>query len=273
MNIISSCDYFKNITSIPEILYCRGKIAKDNVRISIVGSRRPTPYGKYIIDKIISGLKDYPVSIISGLAIGIDTLVHESCIRNCVHTIAIPGSGITDDTIYPRCNFRLANSILENEGAILSEWENQRAAPWTFPVRNILMAAISDLVIVVEAKEKSGSIITAKAALFKKIPLGAIPGDVGNINSEGPNYLLKIGAKCITGPEDIINILNLENVTKSKIKNNIHPLFEHLSKPCHRDSLALLSGIEISNLNIELTLLELSGDIVIDTNGFVKINN
>lgn len=165
MNEIFTKDYFPNAKNIKEKLFYLGELKDTSYKIiTIVGTRRPSEYGKYCVNKIISGLAGYPISIVSGLAIGIDMLVHETAISNNIHTIAIPGSSLECNNIYPKRNLNLANSIIQNGGALVSMWQNQNAATWTFPARNSLMASISDLVLVIECKDNGGTMITAREA-------------------------------------------------------------------------------------------------------------
>lgn len=273
MNQIISKEYFQNANKIPDKLFSIGDLkSSETKRISVVGSRRPSLYGRMAVEKIISGAKNYPISIVSGLAIGIDSLAHEIALKNNIHTIAIPGSGLEKSVLYPKTNLNLANRIIENGGALLSIWENQSAAPWTFPVRNSVMAAISDFVLIIEAEVDSGTMITVREALKRNIKIGAIPGNIDSIFSTGPNKLIKEGASLITSFDDIIKIIGLEkNNSMSNVKKQDDGILKYITCPCYKDDLANISGLSISEINVELTMLEISGDISIDQTGLIRI--
>ena len=212
--------YLKEIHKPPEKIHYIGKwVEDDEICVTIIGSRHPTPYGIQICKDIIDGLKDTGVTIVSGLAIGIDTVAHERAIFNGIKTVAIPGSGIHPDVIYPRRNGLLAQNILKAGGCIASQFNiNDRALPWMFPVRNQVMAGLSRLTIVIEAKEKSGSLITAYSAINSNREVGAVPGPVGGEMSSGTNSILKRGAHLITCADDVLDILGLPR------KTNLHKL-------------------------------------------------
>lgn len=269
---INSKDYFPNSKKIPDELFLIGNLNNaQNKRIAIVGSRRPSLYGKMVVEKIIRDAKGLPISIVSGLALGIDSMAHEMALKYGVHTIGIPGSSLDNDSIYPRSNLVLANRIIENGGALLSPWENQKATMWTFPFRNSVMASISDFVLIIEATEDGGTMITAREAIKRNIKLGAIPGNIDNLYSAGPNSLIKNGAKLVTELDDILNEINLvrTNIQNKNISDNI--ILRHLKEPCHRDNLGVLTGLNASDLSVELTMLEISNEINIDANGIIRL--
>src|SRR3989344_5297892 len=131
----------------------------------IVGSRKYTTYGKEACEKLIEGLRGYPIVIVSGLALGIDSIAHKKALDVGLTTIAFPGSGLDPKVLYPATNAHLAERIVEAGGAVISEFEPDfRATPWSFPQRNRLMAGISDAVLVIEAEQKSGTLITSRLA-------------------------------------------------------------------------------------------------------------
>lgn len=196
----------------PQKIFYKGSwIDNDDICITIVGSRHPSPYGSRVCRSIVEGLRGYNITTISGLAIGIDSIVHEESIKNGIKTVAIPGSGISHNVIYPRRNTNLAKKILENGGCIASEFNiNDRALPWMFPVRNRVMAGLSQLTIIIEAKEKSGSLITAYSALESNRTVAVVPGQIDSPLSKGTNDLIKRGAFPITCVEDVIELLDLK---------------------------------------------------------------
>lgn len=275
MHEISSFDHFPGIAKIPEKLFIRGELPPPEYkRLTVVGTRHPSDYGTRVVRKLITGLKNHPISIVSGLALGVDGLAHMTALENGIHTIAIPGSDISDHNLYPASNRNLAKEIVAAGGALLSPWDDQRAALWTFPVRNGIMAAISDLVLVIEAAEKSGTLITAREAIRRNIPLAAVPADIDASASAGTNMLIKNGAHCVTSTNDIINLLGLKNIKDSGTTeilqtSNDHPLLVHINEPLTRDQLIERSGFDTGELFSTLALLELEGKIAIDNRGII----
>jgi DNA processing protein len=139
------------IPSAPEYIYVRGTLSpRDTKRLAVVGSRNYTDYAQQVIQHLIGGLRGLPISIISGLAIGVDTLAHTTALDVGLHTLAVPGSGINDEVIYPSRNKSLAHRILESGGGLVSEFEPDfRATQWSFPQRNRIMAGLADAVLLI----------------------------------------------------------------------------------------------------------------------------
>ncbi len=207
------------LTEIPDApteVYMRGRIPpRDTKCLAVVGSRNYTNYGKQAVEYLIGGLRSYPISIISGLALGIDALAHTSAIETGLYTLAVPGSGIDDSVIYPRRNFGLAQKILSCGGGLLSEYEPTfKATPWSFPQRNRIMAGLSHAVLLIEASEKSGTLITARLTAEYNRDLLVVPGNIFSDNSTGVHQFLKLGATPVTTPQDIIDALHL---TRDKV--------------------------------------------------------
>src|SRR3989339_694012 len=192
-------------------LYLRGNLPPQGTKcLAVVGSRNYTNYGKQVVEYLIGGLRGYPVSIISGLALGIDTLAHETALSAGLHTLSVPGSGIDDSVLYPRRNVGLARRILENGGGILSEFEPTfHATTWSFPQRNRIMAGLAHAVLLIEASEKSGTLITARLTADYNRELLVVPGNIFSENSTGVHQFLKLGATPVTSPEDILIALNI----------------------------------------------------------------
>ncbi len=195
----------------------RGELPSHNTKcLAVVGSRDYTNYGKQVVEYLIGGLRGYPVSIISGLALGIDALAHKAALHNNLHTLAVPGSGIADSVIYPRTHRGLAHEILQNGGGLLSEFEPTfMAAPWSFPKRNRIMVGLSHAVLLIEAGEKSGTLITARLAADYNRDLLAVPGNIFSKNSIGVHQFIKLGATPVTTPEDILTALDIEEKESS----------------------------------------------------------
>lgn len=199
----------------PETLWLRGSLpSKDAKKLVVVGSRALTPYGEVVCKKLIQGLSGFPISIVSGLALGTDACAHHAALSAGLHTIAVPGSGLADNVIAPQTNLGLAKEILRAGGALLSEHEpNATARPEYFPSRNRIMVGIADAVLVIEAGERSGTLITARLASEYSRDLMCVPHRIGDTNSEGPNMFIRLGAELITSPEDILETLGFEPFT------------------------------------------------------------
>ncbi len=248
------------------------RIAYDNNLkiICIVGSRSYTEYGQLVCEKLIAGLSHYKdkIAIVSGLAIGVDAIVHRLCIKYKIPCIAIPGSGLNKEVLYPRTNFSLAESIYENGGVLFSEFEpDSRANVWTFPLRNRIMAGISEITIVIEGKKDSGTMITARMALEYNRDVLAVPGSVFSIHSDGPRELIKQGAIPISSAEDITDILG---ITEYKIKEVSKALFDSctqeekeildlLESPITADDICYKTGFNISKVLVIVSMLEMRG--------------
>lgn len=220
----------KQIPDPPKALRFAGAMAPDeNKLLAIVGSREMTPYGKEAIETIMNWLKGAPVTIVSGLALGVDGTAHRSALRNGLHTVAVPGSGLSRRVMYPSNNARLAEEIVEVGGGLLSEFDdNFRATPFSFPQRNRIMAGMSDATLIIEAKDKSGSLITARLALEYNRDVGIVPGSIFSQQSQGVNKLLRDGAHAIIEKQDIFELLKLkiDTVESSSTQGT---LFEKLS--------------------------------------------
>jgi len=200
----------------PETLYIRGTLPDPTqfYYLAVVGSRKFTSYGREAVERIIGGLAGYPICIVSGLAMGIDAIAHRAALDAGLPTLAIPGSGLDSSVIYPRSNLALAREIVENGGALLSEFApDLRAAPWTFPQRNRIMAGISQSTLVIEAEEKSGTLITARLAVDYNRNVFAIPGSIFSAPSKGTNKLIRQGATPITSAQDLLEELGFVEQT------------------------------------------------------------
>lgn len=194
----------KNIENPPKQIYVLGNSnILNDFSISIVGCRLCSKYGKMMAQSIAYNLSKYNINIVSGLALGIDTNAHKGCLMNNGKTIAVLAHGL--DMIYPIQNTDLANKIIENGGAIISEYPvGIKPKKENFPERNRLISGLSNGVVVIEAKEKSGALITVESALEQGKDVFAIPGNINSINSIGTNNLIKEGAKITTCVNDIL---------------------------------------------------------------------
>lgn len=200
----------------PKQLNYRGVLPANGMKLlAVVGSRKYTSYGEEAVEYLIGGLQGHNIGIVSGLALGIDSLAHEAAMRHGLYTLAIPGGGLSDSAIYPASHKPLAKKILESGGGLLSEYDPDfRATTWSFPQRNRLVAGIAEATLVIEAGEKSGSLITARLTADYNRELLVVPGNIFSDNSKGVHQFLKLGATPVTEPADILNALNIEEETK-----------------------------------------------------------
>jgi len=270
---ISELPLLAEIPKPPEYVYVRGNLPPHGTKcLAVVGSRNYSNYATQVADYLIRGLKGYPISIISGLAIGVDTLAHTSALDVGLHTLSVPGSGLDDSVIYPSRNKRLAHTILENGGGLLSEFEPEMcAAQWTFPQRNRIMAGFSHAVLLIEASEKSGTLITARLATDFNREVLVVPGNIFSENSAGVHQFLKLGATPVTSPEDIIDVLGLTPTeTKPLFTKNISveesSVLSLLTEPKDPDTLIRLLPYPPSESLTLLMKMELSG-LIHEQNG------
>lgn len=262
----------------PTTLTMRGNLEniKNKKLIAIVGSRKCTSYGKTMCRSLIEGLRGYPVVIVSGLALGIDSVAHISALDAGLTTISFPGSGLDWRVIYPAQHKGLAENILNAGGILLSEYKpDQRAALWTFPRRNRLMAGIADITIVIEAEEKSGTLITARLATEYNKTVGALPGPVTSPSSHGTNWLLKLGAVPITESSDILRELGLNpdirtNLSEMALLNSEEErVLALLSEPKSRDQIIDQLGLNAKDATIVFSTLEIKG-VIRETMGMIE---
>jgi DNA processing protein len=203
-------EILKKIPNPPKILYFRGKLLKNETCFAIVGTRRCSDYGKEVAFSFARHLARAELTIVSGMARGIDTFAHKGALEVGARTIAVLGTGLDEKSIYPQENLKLAKKILENGGCLISEYPPETpGSQFTFPRRNRIISGMSLGVLVVEAKLKSGALITADWARKQKRKVFAIPGSLHSLNSKGPHLLIKKGiAKLVDNPDDILKELN-----------------------------------------------------------------
>lgn len=262
----------KYIYDCPKVIYTKGeKLKREEKILAIVGSRKATSYGKHITNKLTNELLELGITPISGMAKGIDTEVHLTSIKKDKRNIAVLGCGV--DVVYPKSNKYVYDKIIEN-GCVISEFPlGTEPLRYNFPQRNRIISGLSQGVIVVEANEKSGSLITAHHATEQGKEVFAVPGNINSIYSKGTNLLIKDGAKIVLGIEDIIEeIKEFENIKTIKNKKTVD--YSKLSKdevkivscienePMHSDLICLKTGITISNVNSILTILEMKGIVI-----------
>lgn len=248
----------------PMVLYYRGTLPNPlDAALGIVGSRKMSSYGKYVTSQISGELASAGITVVSGLALGVDASAHQVTLDARGKTYAVLGNGL--DAIYPRTNIRLAQRIIDSGGGVLSEFP-PGTLPFksNFPQRNRVIAGISRGVLVTEAAMRSGSLITARFALEFGRDVFAVPGDINRENTAGTNELLKHGAAMVTCADDIMSAWGI--VTREKNKTANEPLSDdeqkiisHLTEPMHVDKIAALARLDISAANAALTVMEIKG--------------
>lgn len=214
MRQLAPRDYPRNLREIPEPpahLWLRGSLPPEGHKLlAVVGSRSLSEYGRQACQELIASLAGHPISIVSGLALGADACAHQAALEAGLHTIAIPGSGLSDEVIAPRSNFPLAMDILAAGGALLSEQEPDHVPfPSDFPSRNRIMVGMADAVLVIEAGERSGTLITARLASEYNRDLLCVPHRIGDPNGVGANQFIRLGAELVTEPLHILDTLKL----------------------------------------------------------------
>lgn len=250
----------------PEILFVRGNIPH-GICVAVVGTRRVTPYGKRATEELVRPLARHGICIVSGLALGIDGLAHEAALAEHGKTIAILGTGIDNETIYPRTHLQLAHQIIKSGGAVISEFPPKTPSRKEhFPMRNRIIASLSEATVVVEAAAESGSLITAKLALEENREVLAVPGPIWNENSAGCHHLLKLGAKVCTNATDILDALAYDRpelLAEARTNLPLDPhesaILQELKTPKHIDELARIMAQETRFITSALSFLELKG--------------
>lgn len=265
----------------PKTLYIRGKLpSPDLTYLAVVGSRKYTSYGKDICEKLIRGLKSYPIVIVSGLAMGIDSIAHKTAMEVGLTTISFPGSGLDNNVLFPKTNVRLAEEIVKSGGCLISEFEPDfKATLYSFPQRNRLMAGISKAVLIIEAQEKSGTLITARMALDYNRDVLAVPGSAFSSNSNGTNGLIKQGATPITTSEEVLEALGfkIEKIKQTDTEKYADCSREEmkilglLHEPIERDELIRISGMKTAEANALLSIMELK-DLIKEELGEIRKN-
>ncbi len=258
--------YLREIPNAPPVLYQQGKLlAEDHLAVAIVGTRRLTSYGRQVTRDLVVGLVQNGVTIVSGLARGIDAVAHKTALEAGGRTIAVLGSGL--DSIYPPEHRTLAQQIA-GQGVVFSEYGlGVQPEARNFPPRNRIISGLSLGLIVVEAGEESGALISANFALEQNREVFAVPGNINSPVSKGCNRLIQQGAKLVMGVEDVLDELNLKAVAEQVAVQLALPetaeeaaLLSYLSaQPTHVDELGRVTGLPSSMISSTLTLMELKG--------------
>lgn len=235
--------------------------------VAIVGSRRPTAFGLQFARRLARRLGECGAVVVSGLALGIDAAAHEGALAAGASTVAVVGCGV--DVAYPKRNDELRDEILKS-GVVVSEyWPGTAPAPWRFPARNRIVAGLADAVVVVEAGERSGALITADFAMEQGRPVLAVPGSPGAAMAAGCNALLRAGAGMCESVQDVIDELPHLSWTESAaevpapvegLDGAIYTLLQHAPLPA--DGISLQLGVEAAAVAAALARLELSGHVL-----------
>lgn len=263
----------REIPDAPHSLYIRGTLPPPGHRLlSVVGSRRMSTYGKEACEHLIRGLAGYPISIVSGLALGIDGVAHRAALNAGLHTTAVLGSGLKDQVIYPASHRALARAILDSGGALVSEEAPDfKPRPESFPKRNRIMAGMSHAVLVVEATLHSGTLVTARLASDYNRDILTVPGSLFSENTEGPHLLLSLGATPVRTAGDILQVLGFEEEIQPEVAmltEDEKRVYAALSEPRSRDELIRTLDMDTASANALLIGMELKG-LLIERQGLV----
>jgi DNA processing protein len=256
----------KEIYDVPPLLYVRGNITpEDEWTIAVVGTRRATIYGREVTERLVSELVRNRITVVSGLARGIDSIAHRTALESGGRTIAVFACGL--DIVYPPENVKLAQAVMEH-GAIVSEYPlGTRPKAEHFPRRNRIMSGISLGVLVTEAGEGSGAMITATLALEQNREVFAVPGSILSPASRGVNRLIKEGAKLVSEVQDMLEELNLTMIPRQMEMRELVPeneteslIMKYLShEPTHIDEVCRSSSLPIATVSSTLAMMELKG--------------
>ncbi|MBM7854413.1 DNA processing protein [Desulfohalotomaculum tongense] len=257
----------KEIFDPPPVLFVRGSLDKLDYSVALVGTRRATAYGRTAAQRLAAELAEYNVAVVSGMARGIDSAAHRGALSAGGVTVAVLGCGL--DVVYPPENGRLMDEIIQN-GAVISEFPlGSPPEAWHFPSRNRIISGLSKVVVVVEAAEKSGALITADLALEQGREVMAVPGSIYSKMSKGPLGLLKQGARPVTGAADILNELGLEELFndvqdrgrhKFKLSPAEQKVYEMLrGDPLHLEELIQRLNFPSQEIMAALMFLEVKG--------------
>ena len=259
----------KEIYNPPWLLYCKGNIEiNDDFTLGVVGTRKHSAYGQQVTENMTRDLVNNNLTIVSGMALGIDSIAHETAIKNGGKTIAVLGTGLDRQSIYPSSNRYLFDQIILSGGGVVSEFPpGTQPLRYIFPLRNRIISGLSLGILVVEAGEKSGALITSNLALEHNREVFAVPGSIYSESSKGPNKIIKLGAQAVTSATDIVEALNLKQATSYIESKKIIPdspeeekILEYLShEPLHVDDLIRLTKLDTSTINSTLTIMEMKG--------------
>ena len=251
----------------PKSLRIVGRLPQTEKYLCVVGSRKYSQYGKEVCEHLIAGLSGYSITIVSGLALGMDSIAHRAALEAGLPTVAVPGSGLSEKVLYPAAHRGLAEKIVNSGGALLSEFDDDFiATPYSFPQRNRIMAGMSHATFVVEAELKSGTLITSKYAIEYNRDVFTVPHSIFSKTSEGPHMLLLLGATPITQASDIVTALDLRPREElfqvrdySGCSTDEKELIEILREPLSRDQIIRLLQKPVYVTQTILATMEIKG--------------
>jgi DNA processing protein len=258
----------REIPDKPALLYMRGELPpKGHKYLCVVGSRATSLYGRRVCQQLVAGLAGYPVAIVSGMALGIDSEAHKAAMDVGLPTIAVLPSSCDDESIYPATNRAVAQRILARGGALISETKGPfKAMIHSFPQRNRISAGMSQAALIIEAGEKSGTLITARLALDYNREVLAIPHELGKETGAGVNRLIREGATLVRTSDDILQVLGIKPLETPKQATLPTDLTEVEMKTLHalteamvRDELIERAALSAQEANIALSSLLIRG--------------
>lgn len=260
-------ELLKKISDAPETIYYKGVLKTQEPCFAVVGTRMNSAYGKQSALEIASELARAGLTIVSGLAPGIDTFCHRAVVDINKRTIAVLGTGIDESSIYPKSNINLSRDIVESGGCLISEYPpGTQGSRFTFPQRNRIISGLSLGTLVIEAKQKSGALITANNAFQQKRKVFAVPGSIYALNSKGCNYLIKKGAKLAESARDILKELNIglskfdsDNPAVGDNKEETFILQALSQEAMDIDRIIEHTKLAPANIAASLTVLEIKG--------------
>jgi DNA processing protein len=266
----------KEISNAPAAIFCKGNIRLLNqLQLGVVGTRKPTNYGMQVCEKLVGELARYGIVITSGLAFGIDALSHKITIKNHGYTIAVLGNGLHSLILKQSGNHLLAEEIIANDGLLISEYPPKTSpSAYTFPARNRIISGLSKGILVIEAGEKSGTLITANHALEQNREIFAVPGNIFSLSSSGTNRLIKQGAQLVQNANDILEAFRLSPAKQSEnSKKNLsfddeleEKIYNLLSfEPLHINLLVKKLNADTQTIACKLSMLELK-DLICSVN-------
>ncbi|TSC70415.1 MAG: DNA processing protein [Parcubacteria group bacterium Gr01-1014_46] len=259
----------KEINDPPKSLRIIGELPKTEKYLAVVGSRKYSEYGKAVCEKLIEGLSGYSITIVSGLALGMDAVAHRTALKTKLPCIGMPGSGLDEKVLYPVTNRNIAKEIVESGGALISEFpDDYRPYLFSFPQRNRIIAGMCHATLIIEAELKSGTLITSKFATEYNRDVLTVPNSIFSKTSEGPHMLLRLGATPITSSADIISALGLqphnnlfEKRDYSNCSSDEHEVISLLSEPLSRDEIIRRLGKPVYATQTILATMEIKNII------------
>lgn len=262
-------EILKEIPRPPKSIFIKGGVLRNESCFAVVGTRNCSSYGKQATLDFCGSLIDAGLTIVSGLAPGIDTFAHKAAVERNKRTIAVLGTGLDEKSIYPKENIFLTRKIIECGGCLISEYPpGTRGSQFTFPQRNRIISGLSLGTLVVEAKERSGALITANYAFLQKRKVFAVPGPINSVTSRGPHFLIKRGAKLVDSAADILQELGLReqplplfgNVMGSSPEENL--IIKALKEqPLCIDKIIEITKLEAPKVASIITILEMNGKV------------